>query len=424
MILRAARDEDLPAIHAVQCESYPPSHHETIEVYSSIIKHGISHVVAADENGPVIGYCLVQYLPHPSEPPPLNEAATDLSITASREHVFIHDCAVSPAHRSRGIASKLVNEVIEQFRASTTASSLTLIALEGAGEYWLSKGFFPMATSIKRMSMRREMTAPLPLRQDSAPSPHTHLSSLSAGTFHLSISSQTSLDSYGLNSLHLEFVDSIDPDHPLTNQCLDTIASSFAGDKTAGSDFYAGADPERQTRFWRLLAEECLSSGSIEKPLLVLRRGEAAALCQLWTPPTALWDVKDATYWDLLTPEGQDCFARCHNADGEWFNACLSLHQRHGPFYSLEFLACLECSRGQGLASTLLSALTMRADKEQRHMFLVAMSERLMRWYSTKFGFVLTKESIFTRSDNNTMLAATLFYMERPPMGSNHQALL
>ena len=162
--------------------------------------------------------------------------------------------------------------------------------------------------------------------------------------------------------------------------------------------------------------------------MLMLRRGVAAAICQLWSPPTSSWDIKDASYWDLLTPEGQECFDQCHDVDGEWSNACLSLFERHGPFYSLEFLACKESSQGQGLASTLLTALTTRADKEKRHMFLVAMSEKLMRWYSLRFGFVPTKQSSFrrrqsekstkhgTKVNGDTWVTANLFYMERPPM--------
>jgi len=100
---------------------------------------------------------------------------------------------------------------------------------------------------------------------------------------------------------------------------------------------------------------------------------------------------------------------------GEWFNTCLSLYQQQGPFYSLEFLACQEMSQGRGLASTLLAALTSRADEEGRFIFLVAMNARLRQWYSTRFGFVLTNESIFERAEGGVMYTASLYYMERSP---------
>lgn len=230
------------------------------------------------------------------------------------------------------------------------------------------------------------------------------------------ITSQASLDSYGLDALHLEFVQGIRKDDPLIPQCLDTIAASFSSDKSSGSDFYAGLDPEVQKLFWRLLAQECLSAASNdEKPMMLLRGGEAAALCVLWHPPTSPWDMKDASYWPLLTPEARDCFESCHSATGEWFNACLSLYEQQGPFYSLEFLACGVMSQGRGLASTLLSSLTSRADKEGKYTFLVATNARLMQWYSARFGFVLKKESIFERMEGGVAYYASLFYMERPP---------
>ncbi len=106
--------------------------------------------------------------------------------------------------------------------------------------------------------------------------------------------------------------------------------------------------------------------------------------------------------------------------DFEYFEKCCihahrdkarsSLLERHGAFYSLDYLATLPRSCGRGLASLLLGYLLARADDEGRAMFLVATSPRLRDWYQ-RHGFQETRHARFTSSDG----FADLFFMERVP---------
>lgn len=94
------------------------------------------NVVCLDENHRVLGYLLN----HPwddEEPPGLHET---IQTDKAFKSWHLHDLAISPFARGKGVANMLVQHVITQLQ-TMPIESISLIAVQGSAPFWSRYGF-------------------------------------------------------------------------------------------------------------------------------------------------------------------------------------------------------------------------------------------------------------------------------------------
>lgn len=134
--LRAMREADAAAVLALQQAAYPASHHESWAVLGrKLALWPAGCWVAEDESG-LLGYLFS----HPGrlDAPPLLHA--ELSLPAQPDAYAIHDLALHPRARGRGLAGQLVACALQQAQAAGL-DALSLVAVQGSAGFWARFGF-------------------------------------------------------------------------------------------------------------------------------------------------------------------------------------------------------------------------------------------------------------------------------------------
>jgi len=138
--LRPMCRADLAAILAVQAQCYGHALIESAEALASRLALSPSTChVACDAHGRLVAYLFTHPWPADSlpaldgtlQPPP----ASDLLW-------FVHDMAIAPAGRGRGVAASLFDAALEAARAAGLRRS-RLIAVQSAADWWRRHGYAP-----------------------------------------------------------------------------------------------------------------------------------------------------------------------------------------------------------------------------------------------------------------------------------------
>jgi len=138
MDVRPLTSEDLDQVLAIQVMVYPPGLQENAATFRdkfSLKPAGLFGVF--DGDGGLGGYILS----HPwraGRVVPLGLARTVLPEKA--DCLYIHDLAVRPSFRGRGIARMLVNRIFE-FGDGLSFDTYTLVAVQGSEPFWSRFGF-------------------------------------------------------------------------------------------------------------------------------------------------------------------------------------------------------------------------------------------------------------------------------------------
>lgn len=155
MRLRAMREADLPAIHALQCAAYPPDYHEPEAALASHLAAGPQTSFVAEQKNRLVAYVFAH--PWQGEPPRLHEALPE---APGADHLFVHDLAVSPEARGLGAAALLVQTVREATR-TLRFEEIRLVALAHAIAFWRQHGFealpaFPLPACYGEACLMRQ----------------------------------------------------------------------------------------------------------------------------------------------------------------------------------------------------------------------------------------------------------------------------
>jgi ribosomal protein S18 acetylase RimI-like enzyme len=142
VVVRRLKREDLPAVLAVQSESYPAFLVESEESFASRLDAAAPYCLAATLNGALVGYLIAHGWR--SQSPPVLGAL--LARDPPNEILFVHDLAVGSAGRGLGIGRKLVAQAF-QVAAGNGLHTAELVAVEGAASYWRALGFAEATTS-------------------------------------------------------------------------------------------------------------------------------------------------------------------------------------------------------------------------------------------------------------------------------------
>jgi ribosomal protein S18 acetylase RimI-like enzyme len=138
--VRTMRDDDLPAILALQAQAYASAafHPERAEVYVNRMALAPDYcLVAADGDGSLLGY-LVSHPWDEGVPPALDTTLERLPAPAS--FWYLHDCAVHEKAHGRGVAGKLLAAGQTAARARGLAHG-ALVAVGDAAGYWRRHGY-------------------------------------------------------------------------------------------------------------------------------------------------------------------------------------------------------------------------------------------------------------------------------------------
>lgn len=137
MLIRAERDSDIPAIHAVNAAAFPtPAEADLVDALRRQAQPFVSLVAELD--GTVVGHILFSPVSLPSRP--------DLQLLG------LAPMAVVPEHQRRGIGSALVRAGLEECRRLGASAVVVL----GHPEYYPRFGFQPSV----RFGIRSEYDVP------------------------------------------------------------------------------------------------------------------------------------------------------------------------------------------------------------------------------------------------------------------------
>lgn len=144
MIVRKIKDEDWSEILNIQEAAYIDVAPESLEVLKDKVHYsqGSSFVCVSDNK--TVGY-LISHLWNSEIPPKLD---MKLKFTGNFEHIFLHDVAVNPLYKGRGIGQALLKKLLDSVSLSGN-KSIRLVAVQGADSFWDKHGF----TAIKALPL-------------------------------------------------------------------------------------------------------------------------------------------------------------------------------------------------------------------------------------------------------------------------------
>ncbi len=136
MIVRSIQENDWQAILAIQQKAYIQIEPESESVLRNKFVLSPSSCMVAVDDEQVVGCCLA-YPWLPEAVPPLHE---EIVSSPDSDNLFIHDMAVLPTCRGKGVASFLCRSLFEVANTSGFAT-MSLVAVQNAMPFWNKFGF-------------------------------------------------------------------------------------------------------------------------------------------------------------------------------------------------------------------------------------------------------------------------------------------
>lgn len=140
MTLRPMQAADADAVLALQRLAYPPSHHESWAVLGrKLALWPAGCWVLAGDKG-LLGYLFSH--PGRQQAPPLLHA--ELTLPAQADAYALHDLALRPEARGRGLARSLFAQA-EREAGRAGLAVMSLVAVQGSAPFWMRQGFAPLS---------------------------------------------------------------------------------------------------------------------------------------------------------------------------------------------------------------------------------------------------------------------------------------
>ncbi len=137
MKIRPIKENDWKSILEIQQQAYTDIEPESESVLRrKYIISPATCMVAVDNHENILGCCLS----HPWAPCTVPPLYKEIENPAATNNLFIHDMAVFPRFRKRGVASNLCNMIIN-LANSQGFKSISLVAVQNANNFWMKFGF-------------------------------------------------------------------------------------------------------------------------------------------------------------------------------------------------------------------------------------------------------------------------------------------
>lgn len=141
ILIRPLSAADMPAVAELQLVAYQPLYHEDQDVLESRLAVGPGLCWGAFEGGKLIAYILSHPWP-PASPPAIGTRLE--APAAGLDNWFIHDLAMGPEARGKGVGRALAQAATDAARAAGLVRG-DLIAVQGAWAFWRKMGYRPEA---------------------------------------------------------------------------------------------------------------------------------------------------------------------------------------------------------------------------------------------------------------------------------------
>ncbi|MGH8047694.1 MAG: GNAT family N-acetyltransferase [Chthoniobacterales bacterium] len=148
--IRSIESGDWPGIDRVQRASFPPSAIENMAALRSIVNAAPEFCSVAVSDEAVVGYLLS----HPwmaDDLPALNEPLRDCADV--KDTLFIHDMAIVPSARDGGLASRMVQSMLDHARERELRHA-ALISVQDTVKFWSRFGFVERPDLTERFRAR------------------------------------------------------------------------------------------------------------------------------------------------------------------------------------------------------------------------------------------------------------------------------
>ncbi|MGI5011992.1 MAG: GNAT family N-acetyltransferase [Janthinobacterium lividum] len=134
------RQDDLAALLEVQAACYPPEMREgEAVVLARMAAAADTCIVAADREG-VCAYLFA----YPSRLGAVTPLGAEFAVADDPDTLYLHDLAVAPRAHGRGLARRLVGELLERARARGIAAS-SLVSVQDTAAFWTALGYVESA---------------------------------------------------------------------------------------------------------------------------------------------------------------------------------------------------------------------------------------------------------------------------------------
>lgn len=128
---------DLGRVLEIQANSYPPEILESEEAFAKRISLFPNGCKVVEEKGEITAYLIC----HPWKSGTIPSlSCSDLELPPTSDVLHIHDVAVSPSARGRGIASLLAEEA-SRLASAHVYQTITLVAVQEAHKFWQRHGY-------------------------------------------------------------------------------------------------------------------------------------------------------------------------------------------------------------------------------------------------------------------------------------------
>lgn len=135
-VYRLATAQDLPALRALQAESYPPAMQESEAVILQRLQQAPATCwIAEDETG--AGAYLLAY---PSRLGAVTPLEGGFAVASDANTLYLHDLAVSRRMAGRGVGRLLFNLAME-FALARRLPYSALVSVQDSRRYWMKLGY-------------------------------------------------------------------------------------------------------------------------------------------------------------------------------------------------------------------------------------------------------------------------------------------
>jgi predicted N-acetyltransferase YhbS len=133
--------DDLPALHRLEAETYEPALHESDAAFLRLIALFPDGAFGVFDGPELCAYALGVPLPAGSV---LNLRQPLDALPPRADMLYIHDVAVAPTHRGRGLARRLAVSLLDLAR-DRGLPTCELVSVQGSAPFWQRFGFEPVA---------------------------------------------------------------------------------------------------------------------------------------------------------------------------------------------------------------------------------------------------------------------------------------
>lgn len=136
--IRSMQLTDITAVVAIQNQSYGAALYEPASVLMQRLQQAATSCWVAEDasSQQVLGY-LFSYHSVLGE---VGELGAEFTVIPDADALYLHDVAISPLARGKGIAQGLLRQA-HHYANKQQLLQLTLVAVQGATSYWQRQGF-------------------------------------------------------------------------------------------------------------------------------------------------------------------------------------------------------------------------------------------------------------------------------------------